>query len=99
MPLRLTASAPRAYNHTIFQLIRYLKKGEEMPEPKVIRPKEQLPRDLDPQGRRALQLFRDTVGSKDVGVNYGEWEPGASNGPHTRTKDEMIFALHGKGRS
>ena len=88
---------PRAYNHIIFQLIRYLKKGEEMPEPKVIRPKEQLPRDLDPQGRRPLQLFRDTVGGKDVGLNYVEWEPGASNGPHTRTKDEMIFALHGKG--
>ena len=68
-----------------------------MPEPKVIRPKEQLPKDLDPQGRRALQLFRDTVGGKDVGVNYGEWGPGASNGAYTRTKDEMIFALHGKG--
>ena len=44
-----------------------------------------------------MQLFRDTVGGKDVGVNYGEWEPGASNGAYTRTKDEMIFALHGKG--
>lgn len=68
-----------------------------MPEPRIIRPKEQLPPDLDPMGRRALQLFRDTVGGKDVGINYGEWEPGASNGPHTRTKDEFIFALHGKG--
>ena len=68
-----------------------------MPEPRVIKPKEQLPRDLAPQGRRALQLFRDMVGGKDVGVNYGESEPGATNGPHIRTKDEMIFALHGKG--
>ena len=68
-----------------------------MPEPRIIRPKDALPRDLDPMGRRALQLFRDTVGGNDVGINYGEWEPGASNGPHTRTKDELIFALHGKG--
>jgi quercetin dioxygenase-like cupin family protein len=68
-----------------------------MPEPRVIRAKETVSRELDPQGRRSAQLLRQMIGGKDVGINYGEWEPGASNGPHTRTKDEMIFALHGKG--
>ena len=68
-----------------------------MPEPRIVRPKEDMPRDLDAMGRRAMALFRETIKERDIGINYSEWEPGVSNGPHTRTKDELILALHGKG--
>ena len=52
-----------------------------MPEPRIIRPKEDLPRDLDAMGRRAMALFRETIKERDIGINYSEWEPGVSNGP------------------
>jgi quercetin dioxygenase-like cupin family protein len=68
-----------------------------MPEPIVVNAKEVVSIQLDDRGRRNAQLFHQTIGNQEVIISYGEWNPGASNGPHTRTTPELLLAVHGKG--
>jgi quercetin dioxygenase-like cupin family protein len=68
-----------------------------MPEPTLVNAKDALTLEIDATGARRAQLFHQIVGNQDVSLNYSEWNPGGSNGPHTRTKQEVLLCLHGKG--
>lgn len=68
-----------------------------MPEPRLVDAQNVVSVQLDDRGRRNAQLFHQKIGNQEVIISYGEWNPGASNGPHIRTKPELLLAIHGRG--